>query len=399
LLYSGTNSRPDRSEPVPPQTVPISHVILLPELPRGLRNLASCPSVELRQPVWAVASLANPYQQYGFGGYGAPPQHPGPEETDTAPVTTASYHQLLSAGFQPQDQYIQPTVHDYQPQQQQHAVQPLLASQIAAAEPAYTLDTQLVPAQMQRAMSASQVSSSQYGTPYESPDVHRFQTTQQHSSASSSARKRSHPDDYAYDYQGLTQQLQAHTGPNVVSAALELTPYGHHAQLQSNASPFFLPTQRHSIASPQGAYQAFQPPTFPHEQFHRHRLPNQPPASKTPRMGGSFAESSSGTAEDHGPPSVVGQPGMPDPAQRPKGPKLKFTAEDDALLVELKETKNLTWKQIADFFPGRSSGTLQVRYCTKLKAKTTVWTDEMVREDVGDHVPAAAAAHTTVGAR
>jgi hypothetical protein len=40
----------------------------------------------------------------------------------------------------------------------------------------------------------------------------------------------------------------------------------------------------------------------------------------------------------------------------------------------------LTWKQIADFFPGRSSGTLQVRYCTKLKAKTTVWTDEMVQK-------------------
>lgn len=69
---------------------------------------------------------------------------------------------------------------------------------------------------------------------------------------------------------------------------------------------------------------------------------------------------------------------MPQPAPRPRGPKLKFTTEDDQLLVDLKEKKNLTWKQIADFFPGRSSGTLQVRYCTKLKAKTTVWTDEMV---------------------
>lgn len=83
-------------------------------------------------------------------------------------------------------------------------------------------------------------------------------------------------------------------------------------------------------------------------------------------------------AHQHGPPSVVGQEGMPPPAQRPRGPKLKFTPEDDQLLVDLKEKKNLTWKQIADFFPGRSSGTLQVRYCTKLKAKTTVWTDEMV---------------------
>ncbi|KAL3962967.1 hypothetical protein ACCO45_004490 [Purpureocillium lilacinum] len=53
-----------------------------------------------------------------------------------------------------------------------------------------------------------------------------------------------------------------------------------------------------------------------------------------------------------------------------------FTAEGDQLLLELKEQKNLTWKQIADFFPGRSSGTLQVRYCTKLKAKTTMWTEE-----------------------
>jgi replication initiation and membrane attachment protein DnaB len=75
---------------------------------------------------------------------------------------------------------------------------------------------------------------------------------------------------------------------------------------------------------------------------------------------------------------VVGQEGMPSPAPRPKGPKLKFTPEDDQLLIELKEQKNLTWKQIADFFPGRSSGTLQVRYCTKLKAKTKQWSDEMV---------------------
>jgi len=69
---------------------------------------------------------------------------------------------------------------------------------------------------------------------------------------------------------------------------------------------------------------------------------------------------------------------MPPAAQRPRGPKLKFTPEDDQLLIDLKEKKNLTWKQIADFFPGRSSGTLQVRYCTKLKAKPMVWTDDMV---------------------
>ena len=76
--------------------------------------------------------------------------------------------------------------------------------------------------------------------------------------------------------------------------------------------------------------------------------------------------------------SLVGQEGMPEPAARPKGPKLKFTPEEDAKLVDLKENKNMTWKQIADFFPGRTSGTLQVRYCTKLKAKQTVWSDDTV---------------------
>ena len=65
-------------------------------------------------------------------------------------------------------------------------------------------------------------------------------------------------------------------------------------------------------------------------------------------------------------------------ARRPSGPKAKFTAEDDALLLDLKEKHDLTWKMISDFFPGRTSGTLQVRYCTKLKAKGVNWTDEMV---------------------
>ena len=115
-----------------------------------------------------------------------------------------------------------------------------------------------------------------------------------------------------------------------------------------------------------GPYAQAAPPTH-----HHHRLPDTGPPNKMMRRDG---ESSAGG----GAPSVVGQVGMPPPAPRPRGPKLKFTPEDDQLLIDLKENKSLTWKQIADFFPGRSSGTLQVRYCTKLKAKTTQWTDETV---------------------
>ncbi|KAK0125468.1 hypothetical protein ONS95_000523 [Cadophora gregata] len=120
-----------------------------------------------------------------------------------------------------------------------------------------------------------------------------------------------------------------------------------------------------------GGYSAQQP-----IQYHTHPLPNQGHRSKMPRM----SEGDSMVGTSGGAPSVVGLEGMPQPAPRPRGPKLKFTPEDDGLLVDLKENKSLTWKQIAEFFPGRSSGTLQVRYCTKLKAKTTQWTDETIQK-------------------
>ncbi|EAS33551.3 MYB DNA-binding domain-containing protein [Coccidioides immitis RS] len=116
-------------------------------------------------------------------------------------------------------------------------------------------------------------------------------------------------------------------------------------------------------------------PPLHQRHHHHHRLPSQATISGT-QSGDTDLTSPGGVT---GTQSVVGQPGMPDPAPRPRGPKLKFTPEEDSLLVELKENKNLTWKQIADFFPGRTSGTLQVRYCTKLKAKATVWTDEAVQ--------------------
>lgn len=136
---------------------------------------------------------------------------------------------------------------------------------------------------------------------------------------------------------------------------------------QADNAMFSSPTDP-STSLPPSAHAYAPPIALPvPQQHHHHRLP--------PQLLG--AHDTSPTTSG-GPPSVVGQPGMPDPAPRPRGPKLKFTPEEDALLVDLKEEKNLTWKQIADFFPGRTSGTLQVRYCTKLKAKDVIWTDEMV---------------------
>jgi hypothetical protein len=56
--------------------------------------------------------------------------------------------------------------------------------------------------------------------------------------------------------------------------------------------------------------------------------------------------------------------------------KQKFSQDDDDLLINLKEVKKLTWKQIAEHFNGRTAGALQVRYCTKLKARASSWSDD-----------------------
>jgi hypothetical protein len=48
----------------------------------------------------------------------------------------------------------------------------------------------------------------------------------------------------------------------------------------------------------------------------------------------------------------------------------RFT-EEDARLVNLKERRGWSWEDIQRSFPGRSTGSLQVRYSTKLKERNT----------------------------
>jgi hypothetical protein len=43
-----------------------------------------------------------------------------------------------------------------------------------------------------------------------------------------------------------------------------------------------------------------------------------------------------------------------------------FSPEEDELIVSLK-TEGLSWSDIAKHFPGRTEGSLRVRYCTRLK--------------------------------
>ncbi|KAK0738263.1 hypothetical protein B0T18DRAFT_335094 [Schizothecium vesticola] len=176
----------------------------------------------------------------------------------------------------------------------------------------------------------------------------------------------SHPGGPSHTHAHTPQQQQGVKRPRPddldLSAVPGLTDLGHHGH--SHGHDLDALQQQGTAYAQAAAVQT----------HHHHRLPDTgPPAKMMRRDGGGVGGGDGGGG---GAPSVVGQAGMPAPAARPRGPKLKFTPEDDQLLIDLKENKSLTWKQIADFFPGRTSGTLQVRYCTKLKAKTTQWSEE-----------------------
>ena len=57
---------------------------------------------------------------------------------------------------------------------------------------------------------------------------------------------------------------------------------------------------------------------------------------------------------------------VPSRSKRPR-----FTEEEDAKLVDLKERRGWSWEDIQRSFLGRSTGSLQVRYSTKLKERNT----------------------------
>lgn len=297
-------------------------------------------------PLWQspciVATLARSYRDFSLD-YGQVQDHPGEEGHSSNVDIQHGLHQYglpQQPAGNPFLQHAPPQHHHLQHHHPQHGAHHHLV-QVTTTPEAHANLYQAYPI---RHMPQQQ--QQQPPSPYGTPALDQYAPR---------GRKRSRPrDELQLDLQSL-HALHPDDAPQDVQMSA-LTPHAHHAHYYT----------------PQPAHQQ-QPAT----QHHHHRLPNTAPPHKMHR--GSYGSDPSPPATSHGPPSVVGQEGMPPPAPRPRGPKLKFTPEDDSLLVELKEKKNLTWKQIAEFFPGRSSGTLQVRYCTKLKAKTTVWTDDMVR--------------------
>ena len=196
--------------------------------------MAHCLSSELWRPLWDIASLAGPYQHYNFeyGGQGS--AAPYQTDADQTSVTATLYQPLLTQSFYPREQYISALEQPAATQHfEHHRPSAVLPSQVTAPEPTYTVDNgQAVRPQMQRAL--SQVSSSHYATPYESPELLRFQT------AAATSRKRSYQDDHRYDYSKLQDP------PDIIPSAhptpREHERHGQHEQLSNDTLSFYVRT-------------------------------------------------------------------------------------------------------------------------------------------------------------
>jgi hypothetical protein len=313
-----------------------------------------------------TAALANPYGSYSFqyGESAAEGQDGQQQSQTTGPMYEQTYmnHEYST---------LQPSYYPLSMQSEYHLLHQQLQSTMI------TRPNNNIPRHTQERNSITTSISSQLSGSTRYEDSRR---PSEYGHSEPSSRKRSRGDEFQADTQEspmynnhLSLIIPGMLGSNAHQTSNQISPF----QFRPPQLPQATSTDRSSDSDSHQLQlqQAYSPEKISNtnQHHHHHHLPPHSPILKRTKHG-----EDDSTMSEPGPPSMVGKEGMPEPAPRPKGPKLKFTREDDALLVRLKEAKNLTWKQIAEFFPGRSAGTLQVRYCTKLKAKTTLWNDDMV---------------------
>jgi hypothetical protein len=189
-------------------------------------------------------------------------------------------------------------------------------------------------------------------------------------------RKRPHGDN-----EPEVNQTTDHTygqRPVLHSSLMSMPPYpSASASEPLDLGPY--PVHVDRSASDQTSYQDYSHQVALPQQHHHHRMPTQALAT-TPSGGeSSNYQDSKEIKEQEVDLSFLNMPGLPDRFPKPKVSKTRFGKKEDAMVVMLKEKYNLSWKQIAWFFPGRQPGTLQVRYCNLLKVRQVDWDDEKVR--------------------
>lgn len=92
----------------------------------------------------------------------------------------------------------------------------------------------------------------------------------------------------------------------------------------------------------------------------------------------------------------MGQPTLPS-RKKPSAHATRFQPDEDELFIELKERRTLPWTRIVKHFPGRTKGSLQVRYSTKLKDRGTGRVGRGRSEQIPCSAAASAAPQETCG--
>jgi hypothetical protein len=63
------------------------------------------------------------------------------------------------------------------------------------------------------------------------------------------------------------------------------------------------------------------------------------------------------------------------------GKPRRYTSDENALLVRLKQKEAMSWSEITAHFPGRNISSLQVHYSTKLRHKASSWSGKQRRRE------------------
>ncbi|KAJ5131011.1 uncharacterized protein N7515_007050 [Penicillium bovifimosum] len=163
--------------------------------------------------------------------------------------------------------------------------------------------------------------------------------------------------------------------PVLHSGQMNMLPYPFPGET-ADLGPY--PAHGDPLGSHHISHQEYSHAAAPSHHLLHHRIPSQGPSSLPSNARISRVQDSGRSKETKEPIdlSFLNMPGLPERFPEPKVSKTRFGKKEDSVVVTLKEQFNLSWKQIAWFFPGRQPGTLQVRYCNLLKVRHVDWDDE-----------------------
>lgn len=197
---------------------------------------------------------------------------------------------------------------------QQHGMTTVAPCQMSAQEAAYSVEHMRMLPMSPRVSHEELV----YINPYESlptqlvyqqpqqPQQHQQEQQHQQQQWRRGSKHRMPLAEFAYDYPEM-HNMHAPDSNNGVHVPVEMAPHSYHDSMRAQTYAYNL-----DLSSPHSPSAHL---SFPAQGHYHNRLSDYPPPSKRCRT--KYSDSVC-NAEGHSPPCVVGQPGMPQPALKPK---------------------------------------------------------------------------------